>query len=116
MRAATTRELDATFSALADPTRRKVIDLLRARPWRAGELADQIAVSPPALSRHLRVLRQCGLVDGDGVDDDARHKVYRLRPERFAELRRWLDEIEGFWIDQLGAFAAHVEKKKGRRT
>jgi len=106
--------LDDTLAALADPTRRRVIDLLRSKPRRAGELADAISMSAPAMSRHLRVLRKSGLVDEDGLDDDARVRVYRLRPERFAELRRWLDEVEGFWIDQLDAFARHAEKR-GKR-
>lgn len=108
------KDLDDTFAALADPTRRRVIDLLRRKPLRAGELADAAKMSAPAMSRHLRVLRKCGLVEEDGLEDDARVRVYQLKPERFAELRRWLDEVEGFWIDQLDAFAAHVERK-GRR-
>jgi DNA-binding transcriptional ArsR family regulator len=108
------KDLDDTFAALADPTRRRVIDLLRRKPLRAGELADAAQMSAPAMSRHLRVLRKCGLVEEDDLPDDARVRVYQLKPERFAELRRWLDQVEGFWIDQLDAFAAHVERK-GRR-
>jgi DNA-binding transcriptional ArsR family regulator len=71
----------------------------------------------PAMSRHLRVLRQCGLVEGSGLDDDARVRLYRLRPEPFGDLRAWLDEVEAFWSGQLAAFRTHVEgKKRGRRT
>jgi len=105
--------LDRTFSALADPTRRAVVDLLRQRPRRAGELADAIAMSAPAMSRHLRVLRKTGLVVEDGLDEDARVRLYRLRAEPFAELRQWLDEVEAFWSDQLSAFAEHAARTRG---
>ncbi len=108
--AITEAEIDRTLAALADPTRRRVIDLLRKKPRRAGELAAAFEMSAPAMSRHLRVLRQPGLVEEEGLDDDARVRVYRLRPERFAAVRDWLDEIEGYWGDQLAAFKAHVER------
>ena len=107
--------VDATFAALADPTRRQVIDLLRQRPRRAGELAEALDMSPPAMSRHLRVLRHSGLVEEDSADDDARVRVYCLRPEPFAGLRDWLDEVEAFWTDQLAAFKAHAERTRGKR-
>ncbi len=106
--------LDATFSALSDPTRRAVVDLLRRRPRSAGELAAALEKSPPAMSRHLRVLRECGLVAEERVDDDARVRVLRLRPEPFDDLRRWLDEVERFWTGQLESFKAHVERRHAR--
>lgn len=108
-------DLDRTFAALAEPTRRGVVELLRKRPRRAGELAEALAISGPALSRHLRVLRAGGLVEEESPDDDARVKVYRLRPERFRDLRHWLDGVEAFWTDQLAAFKAHAEKTRSRR-
>jgi DNA-binding transcriptional ArsR family regulator len=106
--------LDQTLRALADPTRRRVVDLLRRKPWRAGELATALSVSPPRLSRHLRILRRSGLVETSGVDHDARVSFYRLRPERFATLRGWLDEIEAFWHAELSAFKAHAERTRRR--
>ena len=113
----TAHELDDTLSALADPTRRRVVDLLRKRPRRAGELAAASRVSAPAMSRHLRVLRTRGLVEEAREDDDARVRVYRLRPEPFRDLQRWLEEVESFWTDPLGAFKAHAERAhKGRRA
>lgn len=110
-------ELDATLAALADPTRRRVIDLLRDGPRRAGELAATVETSAPAMSRHLRVLRASGLVEAEGVEDDARLRLYKLRPERFVALQAWLDQVEAFWGEQLGAFKRHVERtRKGKRS
>jgi len=107
-------KLDETFIALADPTRRKVIELLRKKPQRAGDLAAAFDMVPPAMSRHLRVLRTTGLVEESGLPGDARVRVYRLRAEPFSELRSWLDEIEAFWTDQLSAFKAHAEQAQPR--
>ena len=109
MAAATAHALDDTFAALADPTRRRVIDLLRRRPRRAGELATAFRMSAPAMSRHLRVLRKSGIVEEQGLPDDARVRVYRLRPQPFAQLRDWLAEVETFWGEQLDAFKQHAE-------
>lgn len=106
-------QLDAAFAALADPTRRAVLRALVTQPRRAGELAEQVRMSPPALSRHLRVLRQAGLVVEEGIEADARVRVYRYRPEALATARAWLDEVEQFWGEQLLAFKAHAE---GRAT
>jgi DNA-binding transcriptional ArsR family regulator len=108
--------LDETLTALADPTRRRVVELLRERPRRAGELAADCAMSAPAMSRHLRVLRANGLVEETPVAHDARVRVYRLRPEPFIVLQDWLDYVQTFWADQLDAFKSHVERKqKGER-
>jgi len=101
--------LEAAFTALADPTRRAVVQLLRAGPCRAGELAAALELTPPGLSRHLRVLRRAGLIDDDEPQDDARVRLYRLEPAGFAPLREWIDELEAFWGDQLAAFKAHAE-------
>lgn len=108
-------ELDATFAALADPTRRRVIELLRERPRRAGDLAAGTGTSGPAMSRHLRVLRTCGLVEDERIDRDARVHVYRLRPEPFDELRAWLEEVQAFWTGQLDAYRTHVQRTRGGR-
>lgn len=107
--------LDVTFGALAEPSRRGVIDLLRKEPRRAGELADALGLSAPAMSRHLKILRDAGLVERAFDEDDARANVYRLRQERFTELRDWLEEVDRFWTRQLAAFAQHVEKRRDRR-
>jgi DNA-binding transcriptional ArsR family regulator len=109
-------DLDLTLEALADPARRAVIDLLRKKPRRAGELARALALSAPSMSRHLRLLRKTGLVEEEGIADDARVRLYRLRAEPFRVLRDWLAEIELFWGAELAAFKAHAERtRKGRR-
>jgi DNA-binding transcriptional ArsR family regulator len=107
--------LDSVLVALADPTRRQVVNLLRQRPRSAGELALASKMSAPAMSRHLRVLRRSRLVEESGVDDDARLRIYRLRREPFVRLQAWLQDIEGLWTDELGAFKRHVEARKGVR-
>ncbi len=108
-------ELNATLAALADPNRRAVIDLLKEQPRRAGDIASALSMTPPALSRHLRVLRRSGLIDEQGVEEDARVRIYRLRKEPFDQLRGWLGEVESFWTGELAAFRDHVEHSKGRR-
>ncbi|MCA9706274.1 MAG: winged helix-turn-helix transcriptional regulator [Myxococcales bacterium] len=108
-------DLDQTLAALADPTRRAIVGLLRQGPRRSGELADALETSRPAMSRHLRVLRRSRLVAERIMEDDARGRVYELRPEPFGPLREWLDEVESFWQDQLGAFKAHAERGRGKR-
>jgi len=108
-------ELDRTLFALSDPTRRGVVDLLRRKPRRAGELAEALAMSPPAMSRHLRVLRQSGLVEEDHEGDDARVRTYRLRQRPFRALRRWVEDVEAFWASELDAFREHAERTRGKR-
>ena len=111
MSAATQKRLDTTLSALADPTRRRVVDLLRVRPRRAGELVAAFDVSAPAISRHLRLLRSGGLIEELRDPADGRGRVYQLRPDRFEELAGWLREVEEFWTDQLDSFRDHVESQ-----
>ncbi len=104
--------LDATLTALADPSRRRVIDLLSKKPRRASDMAEVLEMTRPAMSRHLKILRKSGLVTQDAPsDDDARVRLYQLERSRLAELRGWLEEIEAFWGDQLAAFKAHAERK-----
>ena len=108
-------ELDTTLFALADRNRRGVVDLLKQQPRRAGEIAAALSLTPPALSRHLRVLRRSGLIREKGVEEDARVRIYQLRKEPFDQLRGWLEEVESFWTGQLDAFREHVERTKGKR-
>jgi DNA-binding transcriptional ArsR family regulator len=101
--------IDRTLAALADPARRRVVDLLRERPHRAGELASATGLSAPAMSRHLKALRATGLVEESHPEFDARVRIYRLKPEPMAELKNWLDDTERLWTQQLLAFKTHVE-------
>ncbi len=101
--------LDRTLAALADPHRRKVVELLSGGPKRAGELAAAVGLDPPAMSRHLRTLRQSGLIDDAHPAFDARVRIYSLRPEPMAHLKAWLERAERMWSLQLSAFKAHIE-------
>ncbi|MCA9629487.1 MAG: winged helix-turn-helix transcriptional regulator [Myxococcales bacterium] len=103
--------LDETLAALADPARRRAIDLLRAEPRRSSDLAEALGISRPLMSRHLKVLRKAGLVEERVAEHDARQRVYRLKAERFADLRDWVMEVEAFWNDQLSAFAEYAEAR-----
>jgi DNA-binding transcriptional ArsR family regulator len=107
--------IDRTLAALAEPTRRSVIDLLRAKPRRASDIAEALDMTRPAMSRHLRVLRRAGLVSEEGIEEDARARVYSLEHRPFVELRDWLDEVEAFWGEQLEAFKIHAERRAHER-
>jgi DNA-binding transcriptional ArsR family regulator len=85
------------------------MDLLRSGPLRAGELAAALSVSPSVMSRHLRVLRQCRLVEETSPEFDARVRIYALRSGATAELRRWLEQVEEAWAGQLVSLKRHVE-------
>ena len=104
------RQIDRTLSALADPHRRQAVDLLRERPRPAGELARDLGLTPPAMSRHLRALREGGLVEETHPAFDARVRIYALRAEPMIELLHWLEETERMWSEQLAALKAHLEK------
>lgn len=101
--------LDRTLAALADPVRRRGIELLAERPRRAGELAEELSLSPAAMSRHLRVLRDAELVQEEHPPFDARVRIFSLRPQPMTALKAWLADAEAGWSEQLTAFKAHVE-------
>jgi DNA-binding transcriptional ArsR family regulator len=104
--------IDKTFAALADPYRRRAVELLGERPRRAGELADALGLPAPAMSRHLRQLKQSGLVEETHPEFDARVRIYALKDGAMAELKRWLSDTEAMWVAQLAGFKVHVEKKR----
>jgi len=104
--------LDRTLTALADPQRRVVVELLRERPRAAGELARLAGLSAPAMSRHLRTLRESGLVSETHAGLDARVRVYQLTPGPMEHLKSWLEEAERLWSRQLLSFKTHIEKTK----
>ena len=102
-------DLTPVLHAISDPTRREVVSLLSDGPRRAGELASACGVSPPAMSKHLRVLLDAGVVADGRVAEDARARVFRLRPESVVALQAWLDQLQAHWNRQLAAFKRHVE-------
>ncbi|MBI1400569.1 MAG: metalloregulator ArsR/SmtB family transcription factor [Hyphomonas sp.] len=108
----TTARLDAVFTALADPDRRRAVELLGRAPRRAGELADALGLPAPAMSRHLRILKRGGLVEETHPEFDARVRIYTLKEGAMADLKLWLTETEALWAAQLTAFQSHMEKKR----
>ncbi len=101
-----------TLDALADPTRRRILDLLRERPRLVGELVDLLELSQPGVSKHLRVLREAGLVR---VRQDAQRHWYELRFEPLIELDAWLDSYRQLWtvcFDRLDAYLHELQKQE----
>ena len=102
--------MDAVLQALADQSRRTVLEILRDHPATAGELADALPIARPGVSRHLRVLREAGLVD---VRQDAQRRIYSLRAEPFIEVDEWLADYRALWENRLGAL--HTEVARGKK-
>jgi DNA-binding transcriptional ArsR family regulator len=100
------------LAALADPTRRRIVELLSDGERTAGELASNFAAARPGVSRHLRVLREQGLVR---VRTDGRRRVYSLDPAPLAELDAWLDHYRAFWANRLDALDTEVRRRRRRR-
>jgi DNA-binding transcriptional ArsR family regulator len=94
------------FHVLAEPARRRILDLLLERPRPVGELVESLGLSQPGTSKHLRVLREAGLV---GVRQDAQRRWYELRPEPLAEIDEWLRPYRRLWADRLDALERHLD-------
>jgi DNA-binding transcriptional ArsR family regulator len=105
-------QLNAAFAALADQSRREMIRMLLQKPRRAGELAACVDMSPQALSRHLRVLRKAGLVSEQGIEDDARVRIYSVHPAAFQPVQQWMAQVEDLWRRQLQSFKAYAENPR----
>src|SRR5580765_2774760 len=101
--------MDAVLHALADESRRTVLEILREHPASAGQLAEAIPIARPGVSRHLRVLREAGLVD---VRRQAQRRVYSLRSEPLAEVDAWLGRYRALWDQRLDAL--HTEIARGK--
>lgn len=95
--------------ALADPNRLRVVELLSARPHRAGDLAAELVLPAPVMSKHLRILLEAGVVVDERRPEDARVRMFSLRAESVLAVRAWLDQLQAHWDEQLAAFKAHVE-------
>jgi len=100
----------AMFELLADPTRRRVVELLAEGPRRAGQLAAEAGTSPQAMSNHLRVLLDAGVVADERLPTDARARVFRLRPQSLTAIQAWLDQLQAEWRVQLESFKKHAEE------
>jgi DNA-binding transcriptional ArsR family regulator len=96
----------AVFDVLAEPNRRRILDLLVERERPVGELVGELQLSQPAVSKHLRILRDGGLVD---VRADAQRRVYRVRAEPLRELDAWLEPYRALWSNSLDRLAAHLD-------
>ena len=98
----------ATFEVLAEPTRRRILDLLRVRERSVGELVAALALSQPGVSKHLRVLREAGLV---AVRHDAQRRWYALNPAPLAEVDAWLAPYRRLWAGRLDALERHLDRQ-----
>jgi|SRR6187200_2303615 DNA-binding transcriptional ArsR family regulator len=95
------------YAALAEPHRRQILDLLRDGERQAGELVDRLELSQPGVSKHLRVLREAGLV---AVRADGRRRLYALRTQPLAEVDAWLEPYRAYWSNRLDALERHLEE------
>ena len=96
-----------SFAALAEESRRTILDVLRDGERPVGDLVERLRLSQPAVSKHLRVLREAGLVE---VRTDAQRRLYRIRPEPLAEIDAWLEPYRQLWTRSLDALERHLEE------
>src|SRR3954453_12484783 len=101
----------SSFDVLAEPTRRRILDLLRESERPVNELVTTLKVSQPGVSKHLRVLREAGLVE---VRIDAQRRLYRVRPEPLAEIEAWLAPYRRLWGGRLDALERHLDETEDR--
>ncbi len=95
------------FTALSDPTRLRILDLLCKRDRSVGELVDQFDITQPAVSQHLKVLREAGLV---GSRAEAQHRIYSINPKPLRELDSWLRKYRKFWATKLDSLEDHLDQ------
>jgi DNA-binding transcriptional ArsR family regulator len=101
--------MTTTFELVAEPTRRRILDLVVERERSVGDLVEQLGLSQPGVSKHLRVLRDGGLVD---VRQDAQRRLYRVRPEPLREIDSWLEPYRRFWASRLDALERHLDREE----
>ena len=97
------------FEAIAEPNRRRILDLLRAGERPAGDMVQALSISQPGVSKHLRLLREAGLVD---VRSDGQRRLYRLRPDKLAPLEAWLAPYREFWRGRLDELERHLDQEQ----
>lgn len=103
---------DLVFHALTDPTRRRIVELVSTHERTAGELAAEFDIARPSVSRHLRVLREAGLVICRG---EAQRRLYRFDPDALVEAGAWMDRARDRWATRLDAFERHLDRKQADR-
>ena len=103
--------LDTKLDALADPTRRSIVELLVQRPHRASDLADATGVTRSRMSKHLRILLDAGIARDERPAHDARSRIFHLQPDAMSDMRRWLEQLQQQWDAQLQSFKEHVEQR-----
>ncbi len=101
--------VDRAFGALADPTRRRIVELVAVRERTAGELAAEFAMARPSVSRHLRVLREAGLVSARG---EAQRRIYRLGPGALDEVGGWVERTRDGWAARLDGLERHLDRRE----
>jgi DNA-binding transcriptional ArsR family regulator len=101
----------STFDVLAEPTRRRILDLIRDEERPVNELVATLAISQPGVSKHLRVLREAGLVE---VRTDAQRRLYRVRPEPLAEIDAWIAPYRRLWAQRLDDLERHLDETEDR--
>ncbi len=99
--------MSSVFEAIADPTRRRIVELVSTRELPAGDIAGAFAISRPAISRHLRVLREAGVLAARG---DGQRRLYRLEPKALDELDAWIDRTRRFWAEHLDELDEHLQR------
>lgn len=99
------------FEALAEPNRRRILGLLRQSELAAGDVVEAVGLSQPGVSKHLKCLREAGLVS---VRADGQRRLYRIEPEKLAELDAWLEPYRRFWRGKLDALDRHLAKEEPR--
>lgn len=101
------------MSALAEPTRMQIVELLRECPLTVGEIAERLQLRQPQASKHLRVLSEAGIVE---AEVDANRRIYRLRPDPFRELDKWLESYRVFWEQRFDRLDDYLQKLQGKDT
>lgn len=102
----------STFAALGEPSRLEIVELLRRRPFSVGDIADTLGIRQPQVSKHLKVLREAGVVD---VEPVARRRIYHLAPAAFQELGEWVESFEALWEERLDSLEDVLDAMQAAR-
>ena len=106
--------VDTMLQALADPTRRSVVELLAQRPYRASDLAEATGVTRSRMSKHLHVLLDAGITEDERPVEDARSRVFRLKPQALDCVSAWVGQLRQEWDAQLQSFKQYAEGQEGK--